>query len=106
MIWPPQQINEPNKHKNPEDKEIIRGNQIPFVSFDAFNRILTKNEFKKYFEPIYLAGQNEKIHSYKCNFTVDIFDYTNKSNKQGYKNSRKFVERYFYKFEENSSWPH
>ena len=26
----------------------------------------------KYFEPIYLAGQNEKIHSYKCNFTVDI----------------------------------
>ena len=51
----------------------MRNSSVPFVSSEAFGRILTGNEFTKYFKPIYLAGQKEKIHSYQCNFTVDIY---------------------------------
>ena len=96
------------KHDNQQTpKPIDFGNELgkPAYPDKLFNKRLSATEFKLGFNPFFIAGDTNKIQPYKCAFTVDVYDYTSKTNKIGYKQSVKVVRGMFIPWNESGKWP-
>lgn len=96
------------KHDNQQTpKPIDFGDELGLPAYPdkLFNKRLSTNKFKLGFNPFFLAGDTNKIQPYKCAFTVDVYDYTSKTNKIGYKQSVKVVRGMFIPWNESGTWP-
>ena len=88
------------------EEGIIKGNvdAMPTISRRRFNSELTAEDFIKNFQPIYDVGENQEIHSYKCRFLANVYDFTSANNKKEWKSNLRTVERLFIK-NEGTNWP-
>lgn len=96
------------KHNNdntPRPIDFGNQEQLPPYPKEFLNKKLNSGQFKKAFYPFFEAGEANKIQPYKCVFTVDVYDYTSATNKEGYKTNLKLVKELFINYNETSKWP-
>lgn len=68
---------------------------LPKLRRSAFNRRLSEDAFRAAFFGFFQAGDERRVHDYRCRFMVDVYDYTSDSNKDGYKRNMGVVKDLF-----------
>lgn len=77
---------------------------LPSLNGINFDILYNRNTFLNNFKPYKEAGEQSLIQSYKCSFTVDVFDATSKENKAGYKFYMGTIKQLFSVYLENDQW--
>ena len=92
-----------NWHDNsPINPDINKGKEpagLYHMDSIFMNTPITPDDFIKAFSKFTEAGEEKKIHDYKCRFMVNVLDATSPNNKAGYKYHLGVVESLFYKHE-------
>ena len=83
------------KHNISRSEDVIKGNELPPISWRRFNRELATENFLATFRPIFNAGKNKEIHDYDCRFLANVYDFTSETNKEGWQDNIAIVRRLF-----------